>query len=98
MKYDNLNKTEAEIRTKLDDLILYRFKDIKELKEKLKIIFQQFQIEIAEKEELPEDEPIGDYWLIGTIKNKNIYFDFDIWYLIDRQGNLLITETAGETQ
>ena len=96
MEKYNLKNTETEVRTLLDSFVLCRFKSMKQLKNQLvKIFYPKYKINIVEES---EKNNIGDYCFVGTIINKNISFDFDMWYLKDRQKNLLITETAGETQ
>lgn len=89
-----------EFNSILNTFVLSRYKNIEELKKSLSKVFPYSIIEIENKEELPEDDfsLIEDYCFIGTITDDKNYFDFDIWYLKDRQDNIVVTETAGEEQ
>lgn len=85
-----------DIIDKLENLVLMRFKNLKEIKLELKQIFPKLNLDGCKKTKY-SDEFEQDFIYIGNLNNKeNIYCDFDIYYIFDNAKNLVITEVGYE--
>lgn len=82
-----------------DKILAHRFKDIQELQEKIddvqfwvdgEDVLQHSKIEIEDISDY--HDYLHDYNLCCVFETNSFYCDLDIYYLIDRQGNLYITE------
>lgn len=87
--------TEFELRKKLNCLVGVRFIDLTQLEAQLHSYFPFTEITLKR---IRRQEADIDYHIIGTIKDKIILFDIDIWFVKDLKQRMLITETNGELQ
>lgn len=86
-----------DIIDNLENLIMKRFKTLKETKEYLKKLFPGYKI-ILEHACMDGISDTIDYDLIGNLYNKkdDIFCDFDLYYAKTRAKEMIITEVGYE--
>lgn len=88
---------EFAIKEGLEELVMQRFKNIKELKDFLKVNFEDFIVELVERDMTDISDTI-DWSFVGSLQNMDldILCDFDIYYAKTRANEIYITEVGYE--
>lgn len=86
-----------DIMNKFEDLVLKRFKSLKEIKEYLQDLFKGYTIEVNFADMSGVDQFI-DYDIVGLLDNEDleIYCYFDIYFAKTRNKEMFITEVSCE--
>ena len=88
---------EFAIKERLERLVMKRFKNIKELKDFLRVNFEDFIVELVERDMTDISDTI-DWSFVGSLQNMDldILCDFDIYYAKTRANEIYITEVGYE--
>ncbi|MBE6139317.1 MAG: hypothetical protein E7174_02270 [Firmicutes bacterium] len=84
-----------EIINFLESLVFKRFKSKAKIYEYIKSNFKSYKIMLEYHD---HDLPGIDYNFIGTIENKDLLCDFDLYYTKTKANEMLIVEVAYEFQ
>lgn len=86
-----------DIIEKLENIVMKRFKNIKEIKTYLKEEFKDYKIDINYASMIGVDTYI-DYDIVGLLESsmENIFCYFDIYYAKTRNKEMYITEVGYE--